>query len=104
LTGVEFGNRVARATGQHLNPTLLFDYPTLESLAGYIVREMLHLECGPAGAPAAALAGEAVGGQTAEDEAAREQAAGEIEEMTDEAIDALMSEELNRLQSEAPAR
>jgi NAD(P)-dependent dehydrogenase (short-subunit alcohol dehydrogenase family) len=101
LTGVEFGNRVARATGQHLNPTLLFDYPTLESLAGYIVREMLHLECGPAGAPTTASAGEAAEGEEAEAEAAREQVVGEIEGMTDEQIDALMSEQLNRLQAEA---
>ncbi|MCL4204445.1 MAG: SDR family NAD(P)-dependent oxidoreductase [Pirellulaceae bacterium] len=101
LTGVEFGNRVARATGQHLNPTLLFDYPTLESLAGYIVREMLHLECGPAGAPSTASAGEAAESDEAEAEAAREQVVGEIEGMTDEQIDALMSEQLNRLQAEA---
>ena len=32
LTGVEFCNRVGRSVGQHLNPAVLFDYPTLERL------------------------------------------------------------------------
>ncbi len=38
LTAVEFANRVGRSIGQQINPALLFDYPTLESLAGYVVR------------------------------------------------------------------
>ena len=42
LTGVEFCNRVGRSIGQQLNPTVLFDYPTLESLAGYVVRDVLQ--------------------------------------------------------------
>jgi len=44
LTAVEFANRVGRSVGQHLSPSLLFDYPTLESLAGYVLRDLLHLE------------------------------------------------------------
>ena len=44
LTGVEFCNRVGRSVGQHLNPAVLFDYPTLESFAGYVVRDVLHME------------------------------------------------------------
>ena len=44
LTAVEFANRVGRSIGQHINPALLFDYPTLESLAGYVVRDVLQLE------------------------------------------------------------
>jgi acyl carrier protein len=101
LTGVEFCNRVARATGQHLNPTLLFDYPTLESLAGYIVREMLHLECGPAvaGTTDATASDEAV-----DKEAARAQVLDEVEEMTDEDIEAELAEQFNRLQAEAAAK
>ena len=40
LTAVEFANRVGRSIGRHLNPSLLFDYPTLESLAGYVVGQV----------------------------------------------------------------
>jgi acyl carrier protein len=93
LTGVEFCNRVARAAGQHLNPTLLFDYPTLESLAGYVVRDMLHLDGAPA-SPAEAAAG----GEKADDEAVREQKLDEVEGLSDEDIDALVAEQLTRLQ------
>ena len=51
LTAVEFCNRVSRSIGQRLNPTVLFDYPTLESLAGYVLRELLAME------PAARICG-----------------------------------------------
>jgi KS-AT-KR-ACP domain-containing polyene macrolide polyketide synthase/pimaricinolide synthase PimS2/candicidin polyketide synthase FscD len=100
LTGVEFCNRVSRAAGQHLNPTLLFDYPTLESLAGYIVRDMLKLECGPT-APSPAVAADQ---ESSDEQAAREQTLDEVGAMSDEEIDALMSEEFSRLQSEVGAR
>ena len=53
LTAVEFCNRVGRSIGQHLNPAVLFDYPTLESLAGYVVRDVLHLESAERSAAAA---------------------------------------------------
>ena len=46
LTAVEFCNRVSRSIGQRLNPTVLFDYPTLESLAGYVLRDVLGLAGG----------------------------------------------------------
>ena len=44
LTAVEFCNRVSRSIGQRLNPTVLFDYPTLESLAGYVLRDVLAMQ------------------------------------------------------------
>ena len=44
LTGVEFVNRVGRSVGQQFNPAMLFDYPTLEALAGYVVRDVLQME------------------------------------------------------------
>ncbi len=95
LTGVEFANRVQRAIGHHLNPTLLFDYPTLESLAGYIVRELLHLEAGPAAPPASGAAG----GETPVGEADREQSLDEVEGMSEEEINALVEQQLSRLQT-----
>jgi len=101
LTGVEFCNRVARAAGQHLNPMLLFDYPTLESLAGYVVRDLLHMEAGPAAPAEPAAAGD----ETPAGEADREQALDEVEGMSEEEINALVDQQLSRLQSgdEAPA-
>jgi acyl carrier protein len=96
LTGVEFCNRVARAIGQHLNPMLLFDYPTLESLAGYVVRDLLHLEAGPA-VPAAPAAGD---GEAPAGEADREQKLDEVEAMSEEEINALVEQQLSRLQTE----
>jgi hypothetical protein len=97
LTGVEFCNRVGRVTGQHLNPMLLFDHPTLENLAGYVVRDLLHLEAGPA-APAAA------DDETPTDEAEREQKLDDVEAMSDEAINALVEQQLSRLQTEGDPR
>jgi acyl transferase domain-containing protein len=44
LMGVEFCNRVSRAIGQRLNPAVLFDYSTLESLAGHVLRDLLGMQ------------------------------------------------------------
>ncbi len=89
LTGVEFANRVGRSIGQHINPTVLFDYPTLESLAGYVVRDVLHLES--EAAPSAAETEDA-------EEGSRAQAAADVEGMSEEDMDALVSQQLEQLQ------
>jgi hypothetical protein len=89
LTGVEFCNRVSRSVGQHLNPTVLFDYPTLESLAGYLVRDALHLECSeepPPAEPEEALS------------EVRQQAMADVEVMSEEEMNALVNEQLEKLQ------
>ena len=89
LTGVEFCNRVGRSIGQHLNPTLLFDYPTLESLAGHVVREILQLEC----------QGEAA--EVKPEEAlheVRQQVLDDVEVMSEDEMDALVRRQLETLQ------
>ncbi len=91
LTGVEFANRVGRAIGQHVNPALLFDYPTLESLAGYVVRDALHLEVEAAATPAEPKAEEAAA-------EIRQQTLSDVESMSEEDMDALVSQQLKQLQ------
>jgi acyl transferase domain-containing protein len=89
LTAVEFANRVGRSVGQHLNPALLFDYPTLESLAGYVVRDMLHLET-EAERPAAETA------QLVDEVSA--QAVADVEQMSEEDMEAVVSQQIERLE------
>jgi acyl carrier protein len=91
LTGVEFANRVGRSIGQPINPALLFDYPTLESLAGYVVRDVLHLETEVATPTAETVT------EDATDEN-RVQTAEDVEQMSEEDMDALVSQQLQKLQ------
>jgi acyl transferase domain-containing protein/NADPH:quinone reductase-like Zn-dependent oxidoreductase/acyl carrier protein len=88
LTGVEFANRVGRSVGHAINPALLFDYPTLEGLAGYVLRDVLHMS--PEATPPAAETKDA-------EEALREQAADDVEGMSEEDMDALVSRQLEKL-------
>ena len=92
LTGVEFCNRVARAIGRHFNPTILFDYPTLESLAGYIVKDLLQMESGDAASLPEAESADAAEGSTT-----REEAIDSVESMSDDEIDRLVKQQLDML-------
>ena len=40
IAGTEFTNTLAQKFEMELPPTLLFDYPTIESMAGFIAEEM----------------------------------------------------------------
>lgn len=90
LTAVEFCNRVSRAIGQRLNPTALFDYPTLESLAGFVLRDLLELDT-------VAEATDTTPTVSVEEE--RQQVAADVEGMSDEDMDALVTAQLEKLQS-----
>jgi acyl transferase domain-containing protein/NADPH:quinone reductase-like Zn-dependent oxidoreductase/acyl carrier protein len=89
LTAVEFANRVGRSIGQHVSPSLLFDYPTLESLTRHLVCDVLQLQS--TAAPPAEASEEAV-----EDE--RVQVLADVENMSEEDMDALVSRQLEQLQ------
>ncbi len=95
LTGVEFCNRVSRSIGQRLNPAVLFDYPTLESLAGHVLRDVLGL-----GAPGGnALVGAGPAAEIA-DPATRQTAKvlDDVELMSEEEMNTLVTAQLGRLQ------
>jgi acyl transferase domain-containing protein/NAD(P)-dependent dehydrogenase (short-subunit alcohol dehydrogenase family) len=44
LMSVELRNSLATSLGHSLSPTLLFDYPTVESVTQYLANNVLHLE------------------------------------------------------------
>jgi hypothetical protein len=90
LTGVEFCNRVGRSIGQHLNPAVLFDYPTLETFAGYVVRDVLHLESESVVQSPPAKAEEAA-------DEVRQQVLADVEVMSEEEMDALVTQQLEKL-------
>jgi NADPH:quinone reductase-like Zn-dependent oxidoreductase/acyl carrier protein len=89
LTAVEFANRVGRSIGQHINPSLLFDYPTLESLTRHLVCDVLQLES--AAAPPAEDREEAA-------EESRAQVLADVEGMSEEDMDAMVLQQLEQLQ------
>ncbi|MEB3981643.1 type I polyketide synthase [Mycobacterium sp. 663a-19] len=58
LTAVEMRNRLKTATGLALSPTLIFDYPTPNGLAGYIRTELAGVPREIKQAPAARVTGD----------------------------------------------
>ncbi len=90
LTGVEFCNRLGRSIGEHLNPTVLFDHPTLESLAAHLVRDILRLETAVEPSPR-------LDASDSDGDQAREQAVAEVESMTEAEMEALVEAQLEKL-------
>jgi acyl transferase domain-containing protein/NAD(P)-dependent dehydrogenase (short-subunit alcohol dehydrogenase family) len=88
LTAVEFCNRIGRSIGQPLGPAVLFEYPTLESLAGHLVCDVLHLE----------TAGEACDAQPADTgDDLSEKALADVAAMSEAEMDALVTAQIAKL-------
>ena len=93
LTGVEFCNRVGRSIGQQLNPAVLFDYPTWRGLPATWSATCCNWSRKRRRKPSRTKA-EA---EKAVDEI-QEQALAEVENMSEEEMDALVAAQLRRLQ------
>jgi myxalamid-type polyketide synthase MxaB len=83
LMAVELGNLVSRTVGVALPPTILFDYPTIEALAGYLLAQLLPTD-------EVDDAGGDPGGQ-------RELIVAEVETLSDDEAEALINESLAKL-------
>jgi len=96
LTAVEFCNAIGRSIDQHLNPMVLFDYPTLESLACHVSRDLLKVQLPEE------FERRLTAQQTVRDELSqREEMLDEIEGMTSEDMEALINEQLSKLDDAA---
>ncbi len=85
LMAVELRNVLSTSVGRPLPATLLFDYPTLDAIAGFLGRE-LGLASAPAEAPASLPE-------------APSQVVDRIEDLSDDDVDRLLAERLARKQS-----
>ncbi|MFG1955424.1 SDR family NAD(P)-dependent oxidoreductase, partial [Micromonospora sp. NPDC048830] len=87
LMAVELRNALSLSVDRSLPATVLFDYPTVEALAGFVVAELQLAEPAPEPEPPAAAA-------TAE--AARDAWLAEIEQLSDAEVEALLDQELSQ--------
>ncbi|MCA9970398.1 MAG: hypothetical protein KC425_09285, partial [Anaerolineales bacterium] len=89
LMAVELRNALGSSVNTTLPATLLFDYPTFEAVADYILRDVLALTATAADTAAAAAQAQA--------EQAEQTALAELDELSDEEAEALLAAELNNL-------
>jgi NAD(P)-dependent dehydrogenase (short-subunit alcohol dehydrogenase family)/acyl carrier protein len=99
LTAVEFCNALGRGVGQHINPTLLFDYSTIQQLSHYIASEMLDLEVGQSQGVENELPLNALEEEANEDQGL-EEVADSIEQMSEDEMDAFVARQLGNLEGE----
>ena len=84
LMSVELRNALAASLGRSLSPTLLFDYPTVESLTRYLAKNVLNLELSD--------------GTSSEDRVASDNKnLEEVQEMSESEAEALLLAELDQL-------
>jgi hypothetical protein len=91
LMAVELRNRVGSGLTlkRKLPATLLFDYPTVEALTGYLIQELAFSQAGPTESLQQA--------PTTQDRTA-EAALAELEQLSDEEAEALLFDELRNTQ------
>ena len=109
LMAVDLANQLGSAAGISLSATLLFDYPTLDALSGYLLENVVDLEGrkpdgkraategattpAPEPVPAPVSAGDPAAAAAAGDTA--EALIGSLQEMTDEEVEALFNESVS---------
>jgi myxalamid-type polyketide synthase MxaC len=86
LMAVEIRNTLGTAVGSTLRSTLLFDYPTLSGVAGYLRKEVLKIEFD---ADAAAAAG-----ASDSESASRDERVETLMQMSDEEVEAMLAGKL----------
>jgi polyketide synthase 12/myxalamid-type polyketide synthase MxaB len=91
LTAVEFCNALGHAIANHINPTILFEYPTLERLAVHVLRDVVQLEF--EGAPEEEVDESPV----PQDDSIRAQALEDVEGLSEDEMNALVAEQLEKL-------
>lgn len=92
LSAVEFCNALGRSIDQHVNPMVLFDYPTLESLACHLGRDLLKIPL-----PEEFQQRLAAQQQVRNELAQQEDLLNDVERMTSDAMEALVNEQLAKL-------
>jgi polyketide synthase 12/myxalamid-type polyketide synthase MxaB len=82
LMAIELKNAVGNIVGQDLPATLLFNYPTIDELAGYLVKEVLKVEDKK---------------ESPQEETVQETdtVLEEVEDLSDEDVEALLNEKLS---------
>ena len=88
LTALEFRNRIEAATGTTLSATLVFNYPTIQQLEGFLLEKLAEqIEGPPPEAPAAAREG------AAEEDAQMAALLDEVESLSEEDTQRLLDDE-----------
>lgn len=92
LMAVELCNLVGRSIGEQLNPMMLFDYPTLEALAGHLAGDVLGIEL-----PNSLTSGNGKADEEPAKDAVREQALAEVEQLSEEDMRSLVEDHIEKL-------
>jgi len=89
LMAVELRNALSTLVGQRLHATLIFDYPTIESLANYIANDVMSPVLGQGLPVEASMAGASIGKK-----------ADDLESLSEREAEALLIEELKNIRNE----
>lgn len=88
LMAIELKNALSSAVGQNLPATLLFNYPTIESLASHLLSDVLSLE-----------KTDGLGERVVEEV---ENKTGNVEDLSDELVESLLEEKLATIEKMIP--